>query len=560
MAKGRIRLVRGLANLLFKRPELKASVGGIVFFSLLLAGYFKLSVFGFLVLSASAILSAELSPFLCRIFKAELGRERSYFISLLSLSAAGVVSILMQTPTGASFALFLALVLSFRSIGLRAISGIGFFRSILPAAVQSLLVLAGFYLLLPVDVYFLSLLFSAAAVAAMELVLWFAGVPVRSVFGVGLPRLSYIVSSNIESGSPEIEGVFRRNAEKVKARVSVIGIRGRKGLKAIVAAPFIHPGPFGGIGSADMPQILCSGLSRKFGAEAFFAKGGGTHDDNLASSAEISKVSKTSERLVSKLDFSKKCTRFERADCALGFRFGGSVVGISTKPAADVEHEAGVGFVGEMEKHAKKAVYIEAHSSFSGDAVVVKGSPAYLGMRDSLGAVSERLSGTNEHPFSVGVGRSFPKLSAGDGMGAGGVGVILFKAGGKKFAFVFVDSNNVAEGMREKIISAFKARGISDAEVISSDTHSVSTLIERENPLCANGSRDLLVSSCMDCLRLAEKNLEPCSIGAASGLVDVSVFGAGASARIFKAVNSSALRLGASILFFVAIPILAGAS
>lgn len=537
MTKSRIRWARKLAGFFFRAPDMKVSATGVLMISLLLGGSGYVLIF-----AASAALSAEL--YVLR----GLSRRTAYFILLGSLVLSAV---LFQIHP--SIAFLLALVFSLNSVGLRAVSGMAFSKSLISAVVLSLLMFAGFLAMQPLDAYVtiaFFFVFSGILLAGLELFFWFAGAPLQKVFGESLLRMVFLVFSNLEGGSKEIELIFKRNSRKTKALVSVIGIRSKKGFKAILIVPFIHPGPFDGIGSSAMPRILRDGLSKKFGAEVFFAKGGCTHDENLASSREIKKVVRTASRLLHRLKFGRQCTGFFRLDGACSVRFGDNAIGVSTAPVGDVALAAGFGFLDEMKKHARDAVYIEAHNSFS-EGVLLADSPQYPDLKNSLGSLSQKLSNSRAFPLSAGVARAFPALSTMEGMGRGGVGVVLFKAGGKKFALVFADSNNIAPGVRGQIISAFRRRGISDAEAVSSDSHEINTIIERENPLCKKGGVDVLLKSCLNALEAAEKDLEPCTIGSASDFAGVSVFGAGASASILTAVNKTTFRLGVGILLAI---------
>jgi len=537
MTKSRIRWARRLAGFFFRVPDKKVSALGILLISFLFGGIGYSFIF-----STASLLSAELYVFY------GLPRRTAYFIPLLSLVFSAV---LLQAHPSVAF--LLALLFSLNSLGLRATSGMAFFRSLPPAGIQSLLLFLGILATHSVDApstIFLLTIFAVLLLAGFEMLFWFAGAPLQQVFGEGLLRVVFLVFSNIEGGSKEIEQLFKRNSRQIRTTVSVIGVRSKKGFKAILIASSIHPGPFDGIGSSAMPRLLREGISKKFGAEVFFAKGGCTHDENLASSGEITKVVTTASRLLHRLEFGRRCTGFFRLNDACGFRFGATSVCVSTAPVGDVALSAGVGFLDEMKKHTRGAVYIEAHNYFS-EGALLSGSPQYIALKDDLGRLSQKLSVSSAHPFSAGVARVFPALSSKEGMGLGGIGVVLFKTRGQKFALVFTDSNNISCGVREQILSAFSRQGVSDTEVISSDSHEINTLIARENPLCEQGGVDVLVKSCIEALEASEKDMEPCTIGSASEFVKVSVFGVGASASILTAVNKTALRLGVGILFAV---------
>jgi putative membrane protein len=81
-------------------------------------------------------------------------------------------------------------------------------------------------------------------------------------------------------------------------------------------------------------------------------------------------------------------------------------------------------------------------------------------------------------PFEVGASTVSPKeFTLIDGMGAGGITVIVVRAGDQKAAYVVIDGNNMVSGLREKILSALVSIGISEGEVFTTDTHSVSAVV-----------------------------------------------------------------------------------
>jgi putative membrane protein len=69
------------------------------------------------------------------------------------------------------------------------------------------------------------------------------------------------------------------------------------------------------------------------------------------------------------------------------------------------------------------------------------------------------------------------EFSLEEGMGAGGITVIVVKTGNQKSAYVVVDGNNMVSGLREDILASLNSLGIEEGEVFTTDTHSVSALI-----------------------------------------------------------------------------------
>jgi putative membrane protein len=81
-------------------------------------------------------------------------------------------------------------------------------------------------------------------------------------------------------------------------------------------------------------------------------------------------------------------------------------------------------------------------------------------------------------PFEIGAATVSPKeFGLKEGMGPGGITVVVIEVGEQRTAYVVFDGNNMVSGLREKILSALRSVGINEGEVFTTDTHSVSAVI-----------------------------------------------------------------------------------
>jgi putative membrane protein len=116
-----------------------------------------------------------------------------------------------------------------------------------------------------------------------------------------------------------------------------------------------------------------------------------------------------------------------------------------------------------------------------------------------------------------------------DGMGAGGITVIVVKAGVQKSAYVVIDGNNMISGLREEILASLVTLGIDNGEVFTTDTHSVSALIlgkQGYHPVGEAMDRKKLVNYIKSLALAAITNLEPAKTSFQSMIVtDVTVLG-----------------------------------
>lgn len=526
-------------------------------------------VFGFFIFAVPAVLSASITQTICKLFRAEISQKRAYFLSLSALIVAELIyvpgTILSMTigvdnPFLYSFLLSLSGVLVFRTFVLRTITGIKPHIGLVPGSVQSTLMLSNLILARSIEVYTDPMIlgeftgyFLLTKVVISSLILIFAlhsiiliiEAPLKKNLNTGLLDLVNYIFANIEKESPLLEGVFDVYSEKIKLPISVISIKAQDKTKALVLSSFIHPGPFGRLGSSDMPANLIKAFSQKTGAHVFFTKGAGTHDTNLVSSKDISQVRDAYSLLLNRLEYTNKATEFKRigeTPSIFSIGFGASTLAISTfSPMTTEDIEIGVGFtiLSEMKQHTKNPIFIESHNSFEEPI-----SPIYSGSEDALNLISEislmtkTISEQPSYKIKAGAAKTCIGLGINEGMGSEGIGMLLFEINKTRYALVFADSNNIAKGIREKIIERLKQKGITDAEIISSDTHSVNTVNGGENPLCARSGMNELLAAIDTLYSRSLDDLEEVEIAGIQDLVEANVFGAGKSSRLFSTISA----------------------
>jgi putative membrane protein len=117
----------------------------------------------------------------------------------------------------------------------------------------------------------------------------------------------------------------------------------------------------------------------------------------------------------------------------------------------------------------------------------------------------------------VGGATVYPKeFSLKDGMGAGGITVIVVKVAEQKTAYVVIDGNNMISGLREEILSALAASGFDESEVFTTDTHAVSAVIVGRrgyHPVGEAMNHETLIGRIKEAALAAVAGLESCKAG-----------------------------------------------
>jgi putative membrane protein len=97
-------------------------------------------------------------------------------------------------------------------------------------------------------------------------------------------------------------------------------------------------------------------------------------------------------------------------------------------------------------------------------------------------------------------------------MGPGGIVLFWMKVGDQSSAYVVLDSNNMATGLRERILSALRDAGAADAEVMTSDTHMVNGITPAKlgyYPIGAATDPEMIIESVKGAAEEAKRNMEP---------------------------------------------------
>jgi putative membrane protein len=279
------------------------------------------------------------------------------------------------------------------------------------------------------------------------------------------------------------EELLEKLGEERNVDVSLIKFESSKP-KAFVAVPSVHPGPFKNIGSSLLPSLLKADLEKKLHCVACVPHGLMGHEYDLASQIQTQKLIADVGASVGDFEFPEtKASPFVKVNNGLATAccqiFGKSAFvsfTLAPKTIEDLPQDLGIFVSQEAERLGLNVcAVVNAHNSIDGTA----------GMQESLASLKdvavkclEKAASMTQLPFEVGVSTFLPEeFSLEDGMGSGGITVVITKSGQQKAAYVVIDGNNMISGLREKILSTLNSIGIDDGEILTTDTHSVSALI-----------------------------------------------------------------------------------
>lgn len=322
---------------------------------------------------------------------------------------------------------------------------------------------------------------------------------------VGFPPLSifkaFLLNWIADLNAP-FEVFLESLSEERDINVSVLRFEGANA-KAFIIVSSVHPGPFKNIGSSLLPSMLKTALERKLGGVACAPLGLLGHELDLASQSQSQKII---DGVVESAIFTvneDKATPFIKVKNGLATAccqvFGGTAfIAFSLAPntTEDLPQELDSVIQREAGKRGLKAcVVVNAHNSIDG---AVDSKQAFEALETAAKACLEKATSMNKMPFKVGAATVTPTdFSLAEGMGPGGITVLVVEVGGQKAAYVVFDGNNMVSGLREKILSALYSTGIDEGEVFTTDTHSV-------NAMTLNARGYHPIGEVMNCERLIE--------------------------------------------------------
>ena len=305
-------------------------------------------------------------------------------------------------------------------------------------------------------------------------------------------------------------------------------------VKGTLIVPNFHPGPFLNIGSSALPYMIKRVVESTVGGVAAVAHGVSGHERNLVSQQESEKVIEKIQSMLAHAPSGSGVSPILRstagsatATCQV---FGKSaLVTMTTAPhdTEDIDFEIGELLHKSARRLFRCLALIDAHNSLGQMTVMSQEKLNDLAQSAKLAIKSTK--GVRMRSASVGVAHTILReVSLKKGMGPGGIAVFWIKVGGESYAYVVFDSNNMASGLRDRILSALKEMGAIDGEVMTSDTHMVNGIVSAKlgyYPIGAATDQEAIVESVRKAAGEAKKNIEPVEASLSCSEVQVRTLG-----------------------------------
>jgi putative membrane protein len=322
----------------------------------------------------------------------------------------------------------------------------------------------------------------------------------------------------VEDVNAPLESMLEKLGTEQSVNISFLVFRAKKKAKAAMVVPGLHPGPFKNVGSSFLPYLIQSELEKKLNCVVSVPHGLFGHELDLASQAQNQKIIDAILRSLELDKFGGTASPFVRIkngkasacsqvfnDCAL------LALTVAPDTTEDLPQELGFLAIKEAEKEGlASAVVINAHNSIKGSRVNFEETLTPL--KSVVAESVERTASAKRFRLKIGAAKVVPtEFTLEDGMGLGGISVIVAESGKQTAAYVTIDGNNMVSGLRERILETLKEVGIDDGEVLTTDTHAVNAVVLNHrgyHPVGEVMNHEKLIDYIKNAVSEATKNLE----------------------------------------------------
>ncbi|WP_295721905.1 DUF2070 family protein [uncultured Methanobrevibacter sp.] len=383
--------------------------------------------------------------------------------------------------------------------------------------------------------------------------------PMKKNLKIEMLDLISLFVSHINDGTHLLEDKFTEVGQDIDTIVSVVSFKNEKGIKGLFISPAVHPGPLGNMGGGNMPTVLAN----KFEPFTMVAHGPSTHDFNPTHINEIDKIEESVKKAVSKIEYSNKASKFRRysyktANIGVQFFNKGMNVLSTFAPLGSDDIEFSVGLI-MMIRASKKfddttAIIVDCHNSFSKESgQVLSGDSEVFELIEAIDIIEsdEKYEG-----IKMGCDQShLERLNKDNGIGDSGLKTMIIEVDGQRTAYLLFDSNNMEVGFRKEIIDAVCELDIDEAEVMTTDTHSVNTISRGYNPIGLS-KREEIIEYTKTSVKKSIEDLEEVEAGCATEKIkSIRSFGPNNSTELISTISSTVQvsKIIAPITFIVAI-------
>ena len=539
-----------LTKYVFTAPSWQRSLVLIIILGLVIDGasaraWVRIPFSGTLAFTIPAIFSFVLTKPLIGYTGKTMTWNRSALLALSCTVFAVIITLASLIVNITLIPLFYAIALGFifglRLLVLVAIADYRVPRMILPAFTQSGAgILAGIFLFSP-GFFTFALVLQLVFGLGFAILIWLIERPLYRAFHIhGLAFINAFIA-HMTDGSKGMEEFFREIGEEIYVPQVNLFFRRKTGTPVLFTVPNLHPGPMGEIGGGNLPKVLHDSLS----GETLVSHGCATHDFNLVSESEIKKVIDAIERSKQDLGYSAMASRSGRLTVGtvqlIYQRFGDSVLLVTTRSpqkTEDLDFSIGMTIMAEGHRWFPHVAFVDAHNCMTDlTSPVLQATLTATEYQRAAMQAMDACRTVQLHPFAIGVAHRTLPFTREQGFGDLGVQALVIEADGQRTAYILIDGNNMAAGVREVLLPQVLTL-VDAAEVMTTDSHVVNT-ITGKNPVGMVTPVETFLPDVLQAVRSAIDDLSPAECGATTASCEkIVVFGSNRISQLASTVNA----------------------
>ncbi len=334
----------------------------------------------------------------------------------------------------------------------------------------------------------------------------------------------------------------------------ILGFSGKHStpIGSIVVSNF-HPGPYRDMGSGGLPSELKHALEETKGGIVQVPHGVSNHKLNIVSHRDIDRLLVAAAQYYPEsyqIRTASSMIREQEGEAIVSGQAFGNVAVLTVTLAPEEMEDLPTEVSTEIEREALRLEFqvliIDAHNSLVGQTSITPDQAKRIieaGIR-----VLGRLKKLPQDAFMVGSAfDSMKQYKLSDGIGPGGLSVLVVRTGSRDFSYVTIDGNNMQKGFRDLILSSIREVGVSDAEIMTTDTHLVTGQVRSPlgyYPVGAALPAEIFVKEIKNTVQRAVAALDGSSAGVSKFSLEMPVLGSEAFHSISGFISRIAREIG----------------
>ena len=340
----------------------------------------------------------------------------------------------------------------------------------------------------------------------------------------------------------DAEELMEQRSSETKVSTEQIKFSTENGQKEFrMVLPGIHPGPYHPVGGSNIPYLIYKNLS----SSAMIMHSISDHALNLPSRNEVERFLKNLEKSKVKEE-GMRCTepvtvQINKARVT-GLLFGNNpllFLSLSPHGMEDLPSYMKTEIVQYANnRNYSKTMIVDCHNAMGEEITKEDGEDMLKAAKSCL----DTLITKDSFPIEFGYANTDDMDVWTEDLGMGGLGIICFKLNEKKYFIGWADSNNMENGIREKIIDIFAKRDYQLLEICTSDTHYAPVKARNRNGYYQLGlitSAEKLAKWFFEIAKNAENNMSSAKFEILENESDVKVMGQGIYEDYSKALDNS---------------------